>query len=701
MLASAPSQVTCLRCGAANKPAAAFCRGCGVSLLKIYRPLEPGQRLRNYLVQRLLSKGGMGAIYLAKDLDVFGRTVVIKELLDYFDPRDPQAAQAAHERFKDEARTLAGLRHTGIPQIYTFFSLDASNYIVMEYIEGQDLLSGLTRNAGGSERQGTAYPVADVLRWGSGLCRVLEYLATRQPMPVVHHDIKPANVVLDANTGEVRLVDFGTAKARLLMQAGGTVGLQKSSIYGTAGYAPPEQYGGRSEPRSDVYALAATLYHLATDDDPSDHPFSFPELTRLPAALADALAPALRTDVTQRPSASELRAALDEARQAPTTTPFRFENEAPPAAPRSTVALALPIDGAALRMAMPTWVDREVEAAYTLDGHKGGVTTLAWSPNGQILAAGARDGIVRFWGTGGSLLRTLEGHSGTLFAVAWNPSGHILASAAVEDQIRLWSWDGSPRGILPAPIFNGAALTWSPDGHKLAALCSSAFLYTPNDGSYTLLRDLPSLNTAAAWSPDGSHLATGSADGQVRLWNAAGHLVRRLAAHQDAVSTLAWSPDGTQVASGGRDNMLRLSGADGTARGVFKQHPAYLTALAWHPDGRTLASASADGTLRLWQADGTSIGLLTGHADGITALTWHPDGRTLASASDDGTIRLWNVGGSLRVTLRGHSDAVTLLAWSPGGQTLASGSWDGTIQLWRLVGNPHTSRIISTQYLNN
>lgn len=263
-------------------------------------------------MQRALSKGGMGAIYLAADHETFDRLVVIKAMLDYFDPSDRNAVQAAKVRFLQEARTLSTLRHPAIPQIYGYFADGPHNYIVMEYIEGTDLEQGLTRedDATGKLVAGGPYHTKDVIRWAITLCKVLDYLANRQPHAVVHHDIKPANLLLDGGSDEVRLVDFGTARARLLMQPGVEVGLHKSSVFGTQGYAPPEQYGGQSEPRSDVYALAATLYHLLSDDDPRSHPFDFPEIKRM-GTLGKSLAPALLHDVRQRASALMLRRQLE------------------------------------------------------------------------------------------------------------------------------------------------------------------------------------------------------------------------------------------------------------------------------------------------------------------------------------------------------------------------------------------------------
>jgi hypothetical protein len=158
----------------------------------------------------------------------------------------------------------------------------------------------------------TARPLSaeEVVRHAIRICRVLEYLAD-QPTPVVHHDVKPANLIVDRNSREVRLVDFGTARTRTQWATRARLDQGASTAFGTAGYAAPEQYQGLSEPRSDVYALAATAYHLLTDDDPGDHPFHFPQSGTLPGPLADALSRALHLEVRRRSSASGFRQALE------------------------------------------------------------------------------------------------------------------------------------------------------------------------------------------------------------------------------------------------------------------------------------------------------------------------------------------------------------------------------------------------------
>jgi serine/threonine protein kinase len=276
-------------------------------------PLQPGQRLDGgaYRVVRPLGKGGMGAVWLVAQTKAFDRLAVVKEVVEYFDPGDAGEWERAAERFEAEARTLGDLKHPGIPDLYAYFSEGGHNYLVMEYIEGPDLSKGLTREDAdtGQIVPGGPFPPDQVLRYVIQICEVLEYLAGRQP-PVVHNDIKPGNIIVDEHSGRAVLVDFGTAKTRYLRAAGQPDGT-KASVYGTVGYAAPELFQGRSEPRSDVYSLAATAYHLLTDDDPRDHPMQYPLLDTLPPRLADVLRAALAHKIEERLTATEFRQQLE------------------------------------------------------------------------------------------------------------------------------------------------------------------------------------------------------------------------------------------------------------------------------------------------------------------------------------------------------------------------------------------------------
>ena len=318
--------VPCPNCGRLNREGARYCASCQTPLGRPAARLQPGQLLDggSYRVVRALGKGGMGAVWLVAQTKAFDRLAVLKEVVEYYDPSEAGERERALERFEAEARTLGDLKHPGIPDLYAYFSEGAHNYLVMEYIEGPDLRHGLTREDGdtGQLLPGGPFPADAVLRYTIQICEVLEYLAGRTP-PVVHNDIKPGNIIIDQNSGRAVLVDFGTAKTRYLRAVGEPDGT-RASVYGTVGYAAPELFRGHSEPRSDVYSLAATAYHLLTDDDPRDHPMQYPLLEggSISPALADVLRAALAEKIEHRLTAAEFRARL-QAHLAGQTGPLR------------------------------------------------------------------------------------------------------------------------------------------------------------------------------------------------------------------------------------------------------------------------------------------------------------------------------------------------------------------------------------------
>ncbi|HYF65781.1 MAG TPA: serine/threonine-protein kinase [Herpetosiphonaceae bacterium] len=256
-----------------------------------------------YSIIKKVGHGGSGQIYLAEDTRTFNRRCVLKRTLLGNDP-------AAQRRFAAEAETLTRLRHPQVPQIYAFFNDTISVYIVMEYIAGRDLEQGLSqRQADGSLLPGTPRPAGQVIHDGVTVCSILEHLHTRTP-PLVHCDIKPANLIRDAESNALFLVDFGAAAAT-----------GAGENFGTPGYAAPEMYQGKRMPASDIYALGATLYHLLTDDDPCEHPLKFPKLNTLPQVLRTIIEQTVARDPKDRPSATELRQALERCQQLPLAKP--------------------------------------------------------------------------------------------------------------------------------------------------------------------------------------------------------------------------------------------------------------------------------------------------------------------------------------------------------------------------------------------
>ncbi len=252
-------------------------------------PLQAGTVLQGrYAIERLLGGGGMGMVYLARDQRLANRPCAIKEMVDHF--IDQAQRIEANEYFAREADTLAQLKHQAIPAITDRFELANRHYLVMEYVEGRNLEEELAAC-------GQPLPEGLVIDIARQLCDVLAYLHGLAP-PIIYRDMKPSNVMLGPN-GRVVLVDFGIA--RLFKAA------RKGTMIGTLGFAPPEQYQGLVDPRSDIYSLGATLHYVLTGRDPEKFPpFSFPPVRELRPAvssnLAGAIDAALAYEVTGRPA---------------------------------------------------------------------------------------------------------------------------------------------------------------------------------------------------------------------------------------------------------------------------------------------------------------------------------------------------------------------------------------------------------------
>lgn len=306
------NQTNCLACGQVLvSPADDFALASAPTASSLSHTLLKGR----YRVMHVVGKGGMGTVYIGQDTQLGNRLVAIKEM-GQNSRLFPVRSEAARN-FQQEAHLLAGLQHPNLPSIYDHFEEGRRWYLVMSFIKGQTLIDYL-------ESRGGKLPVEEVLSIGMTLCDVLHYLHSWNP-PIIFRDLKPSNIMRTVD-GHIYLIDFGIAR---FFKPGHVV---DTTSQGSSGYAPPEQYGtAQTTPRSDIYGLGATLYHLLSGYELAYTPFHFPPLQSLspgvPPQIAEFITRMMDLDEEKRPASAEMaklelqRIAGDLASSAPVPAP--------------------------------------------------------------------------------------------------------------------------------------------------------------------------------------------------------------------------------------------------------------------------------------------------------------------------------------------------------------------------------------------
>lgn len=269
--------------------------------------LEPSTLLveRYYIVKRL-GGGGMGSVYLARDKRLAEAPRAVKEMIGTYSEESQR--KKVIEDFERESQLLASLDHPAIPTIFDYFVTEGCYYLVMKYISGGDLSTRLKEAPDGRIDERT------VTEWGMQIADVLSYLHSQNP-PIIYRDMKPANVMIDERD-RIVLVDFGIARFVAATQ-------KNVTAIGTMGYAPPELFAGKVEPRSDIYSLGATMFHLLTGRDPQDNPLLMFDFNRNPRPkqinpkISDEMDAILARAVDHKPvnrfaSAAEMKKVLEE-----------------------------------------------------------------------------------------------------------------------------------------------------------------------------------------------------------------------------------------------------------------------------------------------------------------------------------------------------------------------------------------------------
>lgn len=610
-----------------------------------------GQQLGNYRLLRLLAEGGFAEVYLGEHIHL-NRYAAIKIV-------NTQLSSAELEKFREEARIVARLRHPHIVSILDFDVENDTPFLVMDYAP-----NGTLRKR---HSKGTILAPTTILSYLTQITNALQYAHDAR---LIHRDIKPENMLI-GQRDEILLSDFGIAVILYSSHS-----QTARDIVGTIPYIAPEQLEGHPCQASDQYALGVVVYEWLCGECPfrgsiaevaAQHLNTPPpplstRIPDFPLALERVVLKTLAKDPEQRyPSITDFVYAFESAiRQSghlPGTPLHLPTNGATPSS--ATIAATVPAVPSPEdpQQIIPPSKRKRIISRRTLFLGLAGLATiglagssLAWllrphtKPRPSITPTPTPTPIPL-----GTTYHTYRGHHDVVNSVVWSPNETTIASASADKTVQVW--DSGTGGV-------------------------NAYAYTGH--TYTV-------NTVA-WSPDGSRLASGSVDKTVQTWKAAdGSGLITYSNHSDAVNSVAWSPDNMYIASASNDKTVQVwKSADGTGLYTYSSHSDTVVAVAWSPDGSRIASASADKTVQVWNAsNGSSPYTYTGHTDAVHTVAWSPDGKYLASGSSDKTIRIWDATtGQTLFTYGDHTDIVLAVAWAPDGSRIASGSADKTIEIW-------------------
>jgi eukaryotic-like serine/threonine-protein kinase len=578
--------------------------------------LSPGTLLNNrYRILSTLGQGGMGAVYHAIDENL-GVAVAVKENLFLTDEYARQ--------FQREASILAGLRHANLPRVGDYFTFEGQGqYLIMDYIDGEDLRMRLERLK--------QLPEKEVIIIGVLICEALAYLHSRKP-PVVHRDIKPGNIKITPE-GEIILVDFGLAKVMSGAQAT-TTGARAM----TPGYSPPEQYGtARTDPRSDVYSLGATLYAALTGVIPEDglaRATGKVELTpirsllsKVNRRLAAALEKALEVEPEQRfQTAEAFRDALQDSTDIPALANLgRITVPPPPPVVEPPAELPKEGQGDPAAPSSPSAAQQPVPVPLPAGRLHFGSCLLSLAL--IILALAALAGLIflrpdvpisfiqKYFPGALPTLPPTAAHTPEA-TLAISPSPVVVLSSVTPEPTQLKPTATSkPTSAFTPTLVGGGSGQIAFSSNRTGIF--QIWLIRADGSDLVELTNLPNGACQPSWAPDGGRLAFVSPchpindaypGGRIYIMKSDGSEIQPLDLPVNLEGDFypSWSPDGSSVlytsVQGGRPQIFKYTLADNFSRNLSNSK-AYDFNAVWAPNGRQIAFVRQTLVNQIWLMD--------------------------------------------------------------------------------------------------
>jgi WD40 repeat protein len=655
--------------------------------------LPPGTDLGGVTIVGAIGAGGMGRVYEARQQSPH-RAVAVKVM------REGLVSASQMRRFDYEAQVLARLRHPHVAQIHALATARIGGvtvpYLVMELVPNARTVTAFCEAEGLAVRRRV-----ELMRCVSAA------VAHGHQKGVIHRDLKPGNILVDG-AGEPKVIDFGVARstdadaARPAMTDAG-------QIVGTLHYMSPEQLAGRADDvdaRSDVHALGLVLHELLVGVLPYDiRGRSVIEAVRIvheqePKAAA-AVAAAVRADrsiaadearslgvivatcLEKNPSdryatAAELESDLGRwlAGEAILARPLSSWESLVRLARRHRAAATAAVASVAALVAAVVGI-----SFFAIRAEREGASARAQLYRSTLLLAGvARD-------------RGAEAEARRLLSVARGLVADAGAKRPIELSCLAASLDEAI-ATLPGHAGTVRALAWAAGHVRLASGGADGALrvWEPVDGEggpraawrHSVLATLDEELWAVAFSPAGDRVAAACADGTARIWDVpSGAAIARCTGHAGVVYGVAFSADGGRVLTAGRDGTGRIWDAGtGRERVRLEGHAGTVYSVAVSPDGGLAATGSQDATVRLWDAaTGMSRAELRGHADRVFCVAFSPSGDLLASASEDATVRVWDVAAAEERAVLRHAMKVNAVAFTAEGK-LVTATNDAVLRIW-------------------